>query len=95
MNEIEVGRLVYIVERALFRRLIRPRYNKRQGYRALMRLLTHYRGKVTQLEAELRSCLPKVPEHEVADSAQWWHEKYKELEAENERLKALVEQCAG
>ena len=54
MNEIEVGRLVYIVERALFRRLIRPRYNKRQGYRALMRLLTHYRGKVAQLEEYAR-----------------------------------------
>ena len=35
--------------------------------------------------------MSNIPDHEIADSAQWWKEKHDELEAENERLQSTIE----
>jgi len=52
LDKIQLGELAYIVEEALFRRWIRPRYSKHQGYRALRGLLKYYQSEVAQLKAE-------------------------------------------
>ncbi len=46
--------------------------------------------KVVELRAELKLRPPKLPDHEIADSAQWWKEKYDELKSENAELKKFL-----
>lgn len=49
LDGIQLGRLAYIVEEALFRRWFRPRYSKHQGYVAFRQLLDHYQGEIRRL----------------------------------------------
>ena len=85
MNELERGRLAYIVDQAMMRRGLRPKYSKHQGYVAFHQLLKDYQAQIRRLEGE--TMYEGYDEDRIGIAPEWAYAKIAELEAQVKKYK--------